>query len=246
MNKKQIIYDEFKKMAITLDDGQLRQFEQYYDFLIEKNQVMNLTAITEFEDVVGKHFVDSVLITKVKGMSEILSKEDVRIIDVGTGAGFPGIPLKIVFPKLQVTLLDSLNKRINFLKELTDLLKIEGVSCIHGRAEDFGVQKEYREQFDFCVSRAVANLSTLSEYCVPFIKVGGLFVSYKATGAKEEIDQAKNAVKQLHCRIEIVSEMTLYHKDENYQRTFVVIKKERKLDKRFPRKSGIPSKNPLS
>lgn len=168
------------------------------------------------------------------------------LIDVGTGGGFPGIPIKILYPNIKMTLLDSLNKRINFLKEVVKELGLEGVECIHGRAEDYGSDIKYREKYDICVSRAVANLSTLSEYCVPFVKVGGSFISYKASDIQEEVSHSKKAVKILSSKIVGVKKIELNDNDENiYERNFVIITKERKLSKLYPRKSGIPSKNPL-
>ena len=165
-----------KLLGIQLSEKQLEQFYDYFQFLVEKNKVMNLTAITEEDAVITKHFCDSLCL--VKGFSDI--EKTVSLIDVGTGAGFPGIPLKITFPHLKVTLLDSLNKRVRFLEEVCERLDLENVTCVHARAEDGGRNKDLREKFDLCVSRAVANLSSLSEYCMPFVKVGGYFVPYKS------------------------------------------------------------------
>lgn len=247
---KSFIQEAFTKIGIELNELQINQFYEYYLYLVEKNRVMNLTAITEYDDVVIKHFADSLLICKVKCFDDMFNggnRDKIKsMIDIGTGAGFPGIPIKIVYPDIKITLLDSLNKRINFLNEVIEKLELKDITCIHGRAEDYGCNPEYREKYDICVSRAVANLSTLSEYCVPFIKVGGKFVSYKASDIETEVSQAKNAVKQLGCKVEDIVKMNLSDMKENeYERSFVIINKEKKLSKKYPRKSGIPSRNPL-
>ena len=187
---------ELNKLDIALSEEQILQFETYFDMLIEKNKVMNLTAITEFEEVIEKHFLDSLNLIRVIDL-----KAEKRIIDLGTGAGFPGIPLKIVFPNLHIVLADSLNKRIKFLKEVIEELSLDNVDAVHGRAEDLAQKQDYREKFDYCVSRAVANLSTLSEYCLPFVKTGGQFISYKSGDCEEEINSSKNAIKVLGGKI---------------------------------------------
>lgn len=172
MEKKDLkqFYRDLEEFDIVLSSFQVDQFLTYYELLIEKNKVMNLTAITDFEEVLKKHFIDSLSLVKVCDL-----KDDISLLDVGTGAGFPGIPLKIAFPALKVTLLDSLNKRVNFLQEVIESLELDDIEALHGRAEDFAKPNLMREQFDFCVSRAVANLSTLSEYCLPYVKIGGSF-----------------------------------------------------------------------
>lgn len=234
--------EEIKKIGIELDDNQSRQFLSYYNLLVDWNKVMNLTAITDYKEVVKKHFVDSLSIIKVID-EEYLQSENKSFIDIGTGAGFPGIPIKIVFPELKFTLLDSLNKRIRFLNEVIESLKIKNIETIHGRAEDFAKQKKYREQYDVCVSRAVANLSTLSEYSLPYVKKNGYFISYKSESIEEEIKNSGNAVKFLGGEIEEVIKFELPNSD--IKRAIVKIKKVRATEKKYPRKSGMPSKEPL-
>lgn len=236
-----LMEDGCGQIPLSLTELQMEQFYKYYEFLIERNKVMNLTAITELPEVVAKHFVDSLLL--LKAVPEIGEKE-LSCIDVGTGAGFPGIPLKIAFPQLRVTLLDSLNKRVLFLNEVIELLGLTGVTAIHGRAEDFGRDQTHREKYDLCVSRAVANLSTLSEYCLPFVKVGGMFVPYKSGKIAEELLQAKGAVGKLGGRMEPVVSLMLPGTEA--ERTFVPVRKFAGTGKMYPRKAGLPSKEPLS
>ena len=223
---------------ITLSDKQKRQFSTFYEMLVEKNKVMNLTAITEFNEVIEKHFLDSVSLGAVIDLRKELS-----VLDMGTGAGFPGIPLKIVFPELKITLADSLNKRIGFLNVVIEALKLEGITAIHARAEELARKSEYREQYDLCVSRAVANLSTLSEYCLPFVSLSGKFVSYKSDDILEEVEEAKKAVFLLGGQIEEVHRFTFGEND--LHRSFVLIEKVKKTPKTYPRKAGTPSKQPL-
>ena len=232
-----------EELSISLSQEQKQQFVTYYEYLIEKNKVMNLTAITEYEEVIVKHFLDSLSIVKA-GCFEQNALNGKSVIDIGTGAGFPGIPLKIAFPQLKITLLDSLNKRVNFLNEVIEILGLSKVEAVHGRAEDYAKQKEYRECFDFCVSRAVANLSTLSEYCIPFVKEGGCFISYKSGKIDEELSQAGNAVKILGGKVLDVVKFPLMGTDMD--RSFVIIKKTRPTAKKYPRKAGLPSKEPLA
>ena len=231
-----------EQLSITLSGEQKQQFLTYYEYLVEKNKVMNLTAITEYEEVITKHFLDSLAVVKTSCFkSEKLAGK--RLIDIGTGAGFPGIPLKIAFPELEILLLDSLNKRINFLNEVTEMLGLTKINTVHGRAEDYAKQKVYRESFDFCVSRAVANLSTLSEYCIPFVKQGGCFISYKSGSVDQELIQAEKAVKILGGQREEVVRFSLA--DTDMDRSFVVIRKAKPTPKKYPRKAGLPSKEPL-
>lgn len=233
-----VLTEKVKELSIVLNDKQIQQFEQYYNILVEWNKVMNLTAITEYEEVVEKHFLDSLTI-----VNAIHVKKIETLIDVGTGAGFPGIPLKIAFPHLKVTLLDSLNKRIKFLNEVIDLLELNDIKAIHGRAEDYAKQAEYREQYDICVSRAVANLATLSEYCLPYVKVDGLFVPYKSGKIDEELKSSEKAVSILGGKVEEVVKFQLPRTDIG--RSFVKIHKIKETKKKYPRKAGMPTKEPL-
>lgn len=238
MNKKDYLKNSFLKLKIELDENKIQQFIRYYEILIKKSEVMNLTAIKEFEDVVLKHFVDSVLISQVVNMNQFTN-----LIDVGTGAGFPGIPLKIIYPELRVTLLDSLNKRINFLDEVIKECKLFHVKTIHGRAEDFGRDLKYRESYDLCVSRAVANLSVLSELCIPFVRKGGYFISYKSDNSEQEIEASKSAIFLTGGKVEKVDEIIL--PDTDIKRKFIFIYKKDFTSKKYPRKAGTPSKKPL-
>lgn len=226
------------ELGINLNDVQLEQFMQYYALLVEWNSFMNLTAITEFEEVCTKHFLDSLLLCRAVDCTKTLS-----VIDIGTGAGFPGIPLKLAFPDLEVTLLDSLGKRVKFLNEVIDKLGLSGIEAIHGRAEDFAKPDLLRERFDVCVSRAVANLSSLSEYCIPYVKVGGFFISYKSEKVVEEMAAAKKAVELLGGALKEKVEFVLPNSD--IYRNFVVIKKVKVTPKKYPRKAGLPTKEPL-
>ena len=234
----QILEQKLGELGIKQDQNQLERFHKFYQLLIEWNKVMNLTGITEYEDVVEKHFVDSLSIIKAIDLSRIHT-----VIDVGTGAGFPGIPLKIAFPHLRVVLLDSLNKRIKFLDEVISQLGLTEIRTIHGRAEEYARKEEYREQFDLCVSRAVANLSTLSEYCLPYIQVGGMFIPYKSGEIDDEVEQSKKAVRILGGNIKDVMKFELPGTD--IHRSFVLIHKEQHTQKKYPRKAGIPAKEPL-
>lgn len=213
-----LLVEKMNGIHVKLNDRQLQQFHRFYEMLVEWNKVMNLTGITEYDEIVEKHFVDSLSIVNIFELERIN-----RVLDVGTGAGFPGIPIKIVFPHLEVVLLDSLNKRIKFLDAVIDELEIKKISTIHGRAEDFARKEEYREKFDLCVSRAVANLSTLSEYCLPYVKREGFFISYKSGNIEEEIEESKKAIQFLGGNIENVIKFQLPGTD--ISRSLVKVKK---------------------
>lgn len=230
---------EAEQLEIKLSEEQVGKFYKYYQLLIEWNSMMNLTAITKMDEVITKHFVDSLSLKKV---IDDLDQKSYRLIDIGTGAGFPGIPLKIAFPEIKVTLLDSLNKRVKFLNEVITVLGLKGIEAVHGRAEDLAREDVSRETFDLCVSRAVANLSTLSEYCLPFVKVGGYFVPYKSGKLEEEMAAGKGAIKKLSGIIESVETFQLPNSDE---RSLVKVKKVASINKKYPRKAGLPSKEPL-
>ncbi len=228
--------EEANKISIAFTDTQLEQFKVYFEMLVEKNKVMNLTGITEWDEVLEKHFLDSISLIRAIDLNQ-----EISVMDMGTGAGFPGIPLKIAFPNLKVTLADSLNKRVLFLQEVIDALKLEGIEAIHGRAEDLARDKKYREQYDLSVSRAVANLSTLSEYCLPFVKIGGQFISYKSGEVEEEVASSKSAVFLLGGKTKDIVKFELGESG----RSFIIIDKVKGTPKTYPRKAGTPSKNPL-
>ena len=237
-------FNEFKekmiinvdKLGITLSEIQLRQFYNYMNLLIEWNKKINLTAIIEPDEIILKHFVDSLTISKY-------ISDGTRVVDVGTGAGFPGIPLKIYRQDIEITLLDSLQKRINFLDEVIRELNLEKIETIHSRVEDFGKDKKYREKFDTATSRAVANLATLSEYLLPLVKVGGKVISMKGSLIEEELELSKNAIKILGGKVEKVDEFNLPNSD--ISRNIVLIDKIKETSNKYPRKAGEPSKKPL-
>jgi len=226
---------------IALNNEQIEQFIKYYEILIEWNSFMNLTAIVEFEDVLKKHFLDS--LSLINAVPDLTSKP-YTLIDMGTGAGFPGIPLKIAFPNLKITLIDSLNKRVKFLNEVIHKLNLQDITAMHGRAEDLARSGRLRESFNLCVSRAVAGLSVLSEYCLPFVMLGGSFIAYKSEKVIEEYQRAEKAIKLLggnHIR-QVEFELP----DSDIYRSLVVIKKEKPTPDKFPRQAGLPGKRPIT
>ena len=225
-------------LQICLSETQKEQFLLFYEHLTEKNKVMNLTAITAFEDVVIRHFLDSLTLVKILDPGE-----NQNLIDLGTGAGFPGIPLKIIFPELKIVLADSLNKRVKFLKEETENLGLKKVTAVHARAEELGKDENYREAFDICVSRAVADLSVLSEYCLPLVRVGGFFVSYKSADSGEEIKRAERAIRILGGKIQEIKTFKL--PETEIGRSLIKIRKIKKTPAAYPRKAGVPGKIPL-
>lgn len=228
-----------QQLGIMLHDQQIQQFFLYKDLLVQWNEKMNLTAIVEEKEIILKHFLDSLAVA-----SKWDFNTEIKMIDVGTGAGFPGIPLKIAYPKLQVTLLDSLNKRITFLQEVKKQLQLDNVTCIHGRAEEVGQNKSHREQYDLCASRAVAHLAVLAEYCLPFIKVGGIFSSLKGPDIEKEVEESKKAIEVLGG--EIIDIHTVDIPYSNIRHSILCIKKIRQTPTQYPRKAGKPSREPIT
>ena len=231
--------DIILKYFPNLSEVQQQQFAALYDLYTDWNSKINVISRKDITNLYEHHVLHSLGIAKVMQF-----RPETTVMDLGTGGGFPGIPLKIAFPELKITLLDSLNKRVNFLNEVIEMLGLKDVTALHGRAEDYAKQKEHREKYDFCVSRAVANLSTLSEYCIPFVKEGGSFISYKSGKIDEELAQAENAVKILGGKVQDVVKFPLM--DTDMDRSFVVIKKMKPTAKKYPRKAGLPAKEPLA
>lgn len=231
-------------LGISVDEEKLSRLFCYYQMLTEKNKVMNLTAITEESEFAQKHIIDSLAIVKAgDAVREILEAGDIDLIDVGTGAGLPGIILKIFFPDLRITLFDSLKKRLRFLDEVIEALQLTEIRTLHGRAEDIGQDKRYREQFDIVTSRAVANLSTLSEYCLPLVKPYGLFLPYKSGDVEEELKEAKRPIKLLGGEVCSVEKYTLPESD--IARSLLIIEKIKHTPGEYPRRAGTPAKQPL-
>lgn len=238
MNFKETLHNELSAFDITVSNSQLEIFEKYYTLLVSSNEKVNLTAITEPLEVIRKHFLDSLLLAKDIDFTMCKS-----LIDIGTGAGFPGLPLKIVYPHLEITLLDSLKKRCAFLEMLVQELALENVTVIHDRAEMLARQKEYREKFDIATARAVAGLSIITEYCLPFVKVGGYFIAPKGKDGEIEVARAKNAIPLLGGEIEKINLYVL--PDDIGQRYNIIINKIRPTLAKYPRRAGLPEKKPL-
>ncbi len=233
---KNIFEKNIKEFEIRINDDQIDKFYEYMNLLLEWNQKMNLTAITDCREIIIKHFVDSLTIEKY-------IEKDSYLVDVGTGAGFPGIPLKILREDLNVVLLDSLNKRIKFLNEVCDKLKLNKIEAVHARAEEFARNKNYREKFDVVTSRAVANLSTLSEYMLPLVKKEGICICMKGKEVKEELHSAQKAIKVLGGTLK--NEEELYLDNNQISRNIIVLEKVERTPAKYPRKAGMPSKEPL-
>ncbi|MCI8412453.1 MAG: 16S rRNA (guanine(527)-N(7))-methyltransferase RsmG [Clostridia bacterium] len=239
MDKKEFqkeMLEKSDKIGIVLNEKQLNQFYEYMNLLLDWNEKINLTAITEPEEIILKHFIDSLTIAKY-------IKKGESLVDVGTGAGFPGIPLKIYREDISIMLLDSLNKRINFLNDVIERLDLKDITTIHSRVEEFGKNKKYREKFDIATSRAVANLATLSEYMLPLIKIGGKSICMKGPEISKEIENSKRAIKILGGRVEKIDEFELA--STNNKRNIITILKIEKTPEKYPRKPGMPAKEPI-
>lgn len=237
MNEEQFV-QALKEQGIALSEGQLKQFHTYFELLVEWNEKMNLTAITDQPSVYLKHFYDSISAAFYMDFDKVQS-----ICDVGAGAGFPSIPIKICFPHLQVTIVDSLNKRIQFLTHLSEQLHLDHVEFVHSRAEDFGQNPKYREQFDLVTARAVARLSVLSELCIPLVKTNGHFVAMKAASGDEEMKDAKKALTVLGAKL--VDSYSFLLPIEDSERSIFIFNKTKNTPKKYPRKPGVPNKSPI-
>lgn len=236
--KPEIFYSLLDQQNINLTDQQKAQFERYFELLVEWNQKINLTAITEKEEVYLKHFYDSI----APILQGLIENQEIKLLDIGAGAGFPSLPMKILYPQLDVTIIDSLNKRINFLQLLAEELDLEGVHFYHGRAEDFAQDKHFRAQFDIVTARAVARMQVLSELTIPYLKVGGKLLALKASNAPEELTEAKNALNLLFSKVEDNISYTLPNGDPRY---ITIVEKKKETPNKYPRKAGMPNKRPL-
>ena len=236
MSSFSLLENKLNTWSVSMSKAQMDQFELYYDLLIDWNSKMNLTAITDRDEVEVKHFIDSAAIASVIDMNSVSS-----MADIGTGAGFPGIPVKILFPHIDILLVDSLNKRVSFLNTVINELGLSGINAVHGRAENVSRESKYREYFDLCVSRAVANLASLTELCLPFVRVGGRFISYKSGNYEEEVSNAGNAISLLGGMLSSVIDLSI----ENSSRSFIIVDKVANIVDKYPRREGIPLKKPL-
>ena len=236
--KPETFYSLLAKQNINLTDQQKTQFERYFELLVEWNQKINLTAITEKEEVYLKHFYDSI----APILQGLIANQPIKLLDIGAGAGFPSLPMKILYPQLDVTIIDSLNKRINFLQLLAEELNLEGVHFYHGRAEDFAQDKSFRAQFDIVTARAVARMQVLSELTIPYLNVGGKLLALKASNAPEELTEAKNALNLLFSKVEDNISYTLPNGDPRY---ITIVEKKKETPNKYPRKAGMPNKRPL-
>ena len=236
---RSLLMESAKELNIFVNEEMTEQFFLYKDLLLEWNEKINLTAITDEREIILKHFIDSISL-----LSVVAPQKNMSIVDVGTGAGFPGIPIKIVFPECKMTLVDSLNKRIKFLEEVTTKLALQNIHSVHGRAEDVGQDKKHREKYDLCVSRAVANLAVLAEFCLPMVKIGGEFISLKGPDIADELSTAKTAINILGGEISDIKKLKIPNSDIVH--SIIVIKKLRQVPSKYPRKAGVITKKPIS
>ena len=236
--KPEEFYVHLADLGFPLTDRQKEQFERYFELLVEWNEKINLTAITDKDEVYLKHFYDSI----APILQGLIENQPIRLLDIGAGAGFPSLPMKILFPELDVTIIDSLNKRINFLHLLAEELDLSGVHFYHGRAEDFAQDKAFRAQFDLVTARAVARMQVLSELTIPYLKVGGRLLALKASNAPEELEEAKNALNILFSKVEDNLQYELPNGDPRY---ITVVEKKKETPNKYPRKAGMPNKRPL-
>lgn len=236
--KPEEFYDRLANLDFPLTDRQKEQYERYFELLVEWNEKINLTAITDKDEVYLKHFYDSI----APILQGLIENQPIRLLDIGAGAGFPSLPMKILFPELDVTIIDSLNKRINFLHLLAEELGLSGVHFYHGRAEDFAQDKAFRAQFDIVTARAVARMQVLSELTIPYLKVGGQLLALKASNAPEELEEAKNALNLLFSKVEDNLQYELPNGDPRY---ITLVEKKKETPNKYPRKAGMPNKRPL-
>ena len=236
--KPEEFYDRLAYLGFPLTDRQKEQYERYFELLVEWNEKINLTAITDKDEVYLKHFYDSI----APILQGLIENHPIRLLDIGAGAGFPSLPMKILFPELDVTIIDSLNKRINFLHLLAEELGLSGVHFYHGRAEDFAQDKAFRAQFDIVTARAVARMQVLSELTIPYLKVGGQLLALKASNAPEELEEAKNALNLLFSKVEDNLQYELPNGDPRY---ITLVEKKKETPNKYPRKAGMPNKRPL-